>query len=174
MLTLLRILMTPVVIVLLLDGRLVEGLAVFVMAGITDGLDGFIARYFHMRTRLGAYLDPLADKLLLMSSLTCLAWMGMVPVWLAVVVVGRDVAVMLGVVTLGIFSGAPEINPSFGSKISTLLQLITVTCVLASPIYALSHNIMRGLYLITALFCGGSGLVYVARGIHMLEDHERK
>ena len=99
-LTLIRILLTPLLIWLLLDYRLGQALLVFIVAGITDGLDGLIARLFHQKSKLGAYLDPLADKLLLVSSFILLAHLGLIPNWVAVITVSRDMIITLGVVTL--------------------------------------------------------------------------
>src|SRR5206468_3721979 len=92
----LRIVAIPLFLILLEDFRYGEALAVFVAAGITDGLDGAIARLTHTKTTLGAYLDPAADKLLLLSAFIALGFMHAVPRWLAVVVISRDVVIVLG------------------------------------------------------------------------------
>ena len=86
----------PVFLILLTDLRYREALAVFVAAGITDALDGAIARLTHTKTTLGAYLDPAADKLLLMSAFVTLAFMQVVPTWLTVIVLSRDVMLVVG------------------------------------------------------------------------------
>ncbi|RLA89883.1 MAG: CDP-diacylglycerol--glycerol-3-phosphate 3-phosphatidyltransferase, partial [Deltaproteobacteria bacterium] len=93
-LTILRILLTPVLVILLLEGRLSEALFVFIIAGVTDALDGLIARLYKQKTRLGAFLDPLADKLLLVTTYVILAVQGLVPSWLTVIVLSRDVLIV--------------------------------------------------------------------------------
>ncbi len=94
-LTILRVLLTPVLVILLLEERLSEALFVFIIAGVTDGLDGLIARLYKQKSRLGAFLDPLADKILLVTTYVILAVQGLVPSWLTVIVLSRDVLIVL-------------------------------------------------------------------------------
>src|SRR5512142_1236537 len=104
-LTILRILMVPAITVLLLYRQLVAGLALFVLAGITDGLDGFVARTRGQKSSLGMVLDPLADKLLLTSTLVVLTILKELPRWLTVIVVSRDVILIGGSCILYMFVG---------------------------------------------------------------------
>ncbi|MCX5833093.1 MAG: CDP-alcohol phosphatidyltransferase family protein, partial [Deltaproteobacteria bacterium] len=90
LLTLLRILLVPVFVILLIQGLFLKALLVFVVAGLTDAMDGFIARVLHQKTVLGLYLDPLADKALIITSFVTLSVMGLIPPWLAVLVISRD------------------------------------------------------------------------------------
>ena len=154
-LTLMRILLTPLLVWLLLDGKLKQALAVFLIAGLTDGLDGLIARVFNQKTKLGAYLDPVADKLLLVSSLILLGRLGLVPVWLVIITVSRDVIIILGLLLLWFLQVPVEIKPAVMSKATTLLQLVTVLAVLGSP-YVLLHPLSYSiLFALTAVLTRG-------------------
>ncbi len=98
LITIARILMVPLTVWLIITGRHELAFFVFILAGISDGVDGFIAKRFDMRTTLGAYLDPLADKLLLMSIYVTLGILDQLPAWLAILVVSRDLLIVGGVV----------------------------------------------------------------------------
>lgn len=169
LLTLARILLTPLLVWLLLDNRLGQALVVFFVAGITDGLDGLIARLFHQKTRLGAYLDPLADKLLLVSSFILLSHLQLVPTWLAVVAVSRDAIIVLGILTLMFHQVRVEINPSLLSKMTTLVQILTVLLTLARPYLALPAWSYPFLYWSIALLCLATGFQYILRGNRLWE-----
>ena len=135
-LTLLRLLAIPVFLILLVDFRYREALGVFVAAGVTDALDGAIARLTHTKTTLGAYLDPAADKLLLMSAFVALAFLQQVPGWLVVIVLSRDVMLVVGYFLLFTMTQhAMEVRPSVAGKLSTFLQLSAVAVVLVSRVY---------------------------------------
>ncbi|GLI34146.1 CDP-alcohol phosphatidyltransferase family protein [Desulforhabdus amnigena] len=168
-LTLGRILLTPLLIWLLLDGNLKQALFVFFIAGMTDGLDGLIARLFHQKSKLGAYLDPLADKLLLVSSFILLGHLGLVPDWLVIVTVSRDIMIVLGLMTLIFHEVSVEIRPSFFSKITTLMQLVTILAVMGSPYASLPEWGYSILFFATAFFSVGSGIHYILIGISLLE-----
>ncbi|MDY0040918.1 MAG: CDP-alcohol phosphatidyltransferase family protein [Desulforhabdus sp.] len=168
-LTLIRIFLTPVIVWLLLDARLNYALVVFFIAGLTDGLDGLIARVFHQKTKLGAYLDPLADKLLLVSSFILLGHLGLVPIWLSVIIVSRDALILLGLMTLMFHNVAVEIKPSITSKLTTLLQLLTVLVVLSSSYHSLPRWVYSILFLFAATFSIASGLQYVLKGLQLLD-----
>ena len=94
--TLIRILIVPIVIIFLLKEKLFYGLIAFIIAGVSDGLDGFIARAFNKKTKIGAYLDPVADKLLIISSFVGLAVLKIIPSWLTVIVLTRDFLIVIG------------------------------------------------------------------------------
>ena len=106
-LTLLRILAIPVFLIFLTDRQFGTALVIFVLAGITDSLDGAIARITNTRTTLGAYMDPLADKMLILSGFVALALMDSVPRWLTVVVISRDVIILLGYLSLFLLTQQP-------------------------------------------------------------------
>jgi cardiolipin synthase (CMP-forming) len=130
-LTLARLCAVPLVIVAIVQGQFVAAFLLFAAAGITDALDGFIAKRFDMRSDLGALLDPLADKALLVSIFIALAIERSIPVWLAVIVVSRDIMIV-GAVILAWFSDKPlEIAPSKISKVNTAAQIGFAAFVLA-------------------------------------------
>lgn len=170
LLTLLRILLTPYLVWLLLRGLLDHALAVFFLAGVTDGLDGLIARLFHQKSKLGAYLDPLADKLLLVSSFLLLGHLGLVPMWLVVIAVSRDAMILLGLLTMMFHHIPLEIKPSLLSKFTTLLQLFVVLLALASPHLALPSWTYHGLFFVTGIATVGSGFQYILRGLFLFEN----
>lgn len=176
-LTLLRILLTPVIIWLLLDRRLSQALLVFILAGLTDALDGLIARVFHQKSRLGAYLDPLADKLLLVSCFILLGRLQLLPNWLVVVAVSRDAIILLGIATLMLHQIRVHIRPSVLSKLTTLMQLLTVLVMLSSAYMKLPRWGYVIMFAVTAAATVASGLHYMLTGIQLWEgqrnsDHD--
>ena len=167
-LTLLRIVAIPVFLIFLTDGRFGAALLVFVLAGVTDSLDGAIARLTNTRTTLGAYMDPLADKMLLLSTFVVLAVMEAVPPWLTVVVITRDVLILGGYLMLFLMTQRTmEVRPSAASKASTFFQLLTLSLVLLSlwrP-ESVSSLALLGVFGVTAALTTVSGVQYVARGL---------
>jgi cardiolipin synthase len=134
-LTLMRLALVPAFVILVLYGRMGWALAAFVTAGITDGLDGLIARWTNSRTALGAFLDPMADKLLLVSAFVVLSLPGIglvnrIPVWLTVLVISRDVAIVATVAIVSLTLGPRTFPPSVYGKIATALYIVTIAVVL--------------------------------------------
>lgn len=130
-LTLLRILLVPVIIWAIAQGEMGLALAIFVIAGVTDAIDGYIAKTFDMKTELGSYLDPLADKTLLVSIYVSLAIFGFIPPWIAILVVSRDVMIV-GAVMLSYLMDKPlPIHPLYVSKANTAAQIVFAALVLA-------------------------------------------
>lgn len=171
LLTLSRILMTPVFVWLVLEGRLTSALMIFFVAGMTDAADGFIARFFNQKSRLGAHMDPLADKTLLVTSFIVLCYMGLIPIWLVIITVGRDLMIVTGVCTL-YFSGVKlEMHPLAASKATTFFQLLTIFMVLGSELAPLHASIYTALFLVTAGFSVYSGRRYFAIGRRLLMEH---
>jgi cardiolipin synthase len=174
-LTLLRIVGIPIFLILLEDGRHREALIVFVTAGLTDGLDGAIARLTHTKTTLGAYLDPAADKLLLVSSFIALGFMHEVPRWLVVVVLSRDVVIVCGYVLLFMLTHRTmEVRPSLGGKLSTFCQLLAVSIVLVSldQPSLVSSAVEQSIFLVTGMVSATAGLQYMYRGLAWLQQAE--
>lgn len=130
LLTLLRFLLVPPVAWLILAEAYDSALLLFVLAGASDALDGFLARRFAWTSRLGALLDPLADKLLLVVSCLCLSWVGLIPGWLALVVLARDMLIVAGAVCYRWRVGSLTISPSRLGKLSTFLQTALVSVAL--------------------------------------------
>ncbi|KAB0269504.1 CDP-alcohol phosphatidyltransferase family protein [Microvirga brassicacearum] len=131
LITIARLIMVPIVIVMILQGRWVAAFAVFVLAGLSDAVDGFIARQFNMRSEFGAHLDPIADKALLVSIYVTLAIVGSVPAWLAIVVVARDMMIVAAIMLSWVMSRPVEIKPLFISKLSTAAQICFAAFALA-------------------------------------------
>jgi cardiolipin synthase len=128
LITLLRIGAIPLFLILLTDKQYTEALIVFAIAAATDSLDGAIARLTNSRTVLGSYIDPLADKLLLVSSFLILTYLGFIPHWLAILVISRDVIILFGFLVLFMITGRSiVIRPTLIGKASTFFQLLTVT-----------------------------------------------
>src|SRR4030043_2236531 len=115
-LTLARVLMIPFFVIFIINERFGWALITFIIAGITDGIDGLIARITHQRTELGAYLDPIADKLLLSAAFITLAIIEILPSWLAVIVVTRDLIILTGLFVMILTNYRPKIHPSLVSK----------------------------------------------------------
>ena len=168
-LTVLRILIAPVFVILLL--RELHGLALlaFVLAGVSDGLDGLIARMYNQRSDLGAVLDPIADKLLLSTAYVSLGVLGHIPGWLAVVVISRDVLIVTGIAVLSFCRIDFEIRPSRISKWTTAAQILTIGVALLNfqlPVARLLHALCWATALMTVL----SGLHYTYLGLGILQS----
>ena len=121
---------------LLLDERYLAGLVLLAIAGLSDALDGALARKFSWASSFGAYADPLADKLLVCTMFVILVWQGHVPLWLAAVAISRDVIIMVGAVTYGFVIERVELNPSFISKLNTAMQITLLILVLVGLVPA--------------------------------------
>jgi len=169
-LTLIRILLVPLFVIYLMKDMFFSALIIFAIAGISDGLDGFIARYFNQRTELGAYLDPIADKLLITSAFVSLAVMKIIPGWLAVIVISRDVLILLGIAIFSITDISVDIKPSFVSKCTTVAQLVTVAFVLLNEAVLSTVIVKYFLYWLTAGISILSGLHYIYRGMNILQQ----
>jgi cardiolipin synthase len=170
-LTVVRILTIPGFLILLVNGHSTAALIVFVAGGLTDALDGAIARLTNTKTELGAVLDPLADKLLLLSSFCVLAFMERVPNWLVIIVIMRDVILLTGYFTLFMVSGdRMAVRPSVIGKATTFLQLFSVTIVLVGFAWpeSTSPGFRSALFTLTGVATAVSGVQYVARGLRWL------
>ncbi len=125
-LTLLRIIAVPACLILVSNRHYSAGLVLFLAAGITDTVDGVIARLMDSKSDLGATMDPLADKLLLVSSFVMMTWLGVVPPWLLILVLTRDVVILMGYLVIYFFSTPIEIAPSFVGKLNTFNEMFTI------------------------------------------------
>ena len=171
LLTLLRIILVPVIVIFLIQDEYVKALITFTAAGLTDALDGTLARLLNKQTALGAFLDPLADKVLLSTSFIALAIFHLIPGWLTVIVISRDLIILIGILTLTMMSVSYEIKPVFVSKITTALQIATVFFALllkSFTIGTLSYDVIKIFSWLTASFTVISGLVYIFKGISFL------
>lgn len=169
-LTLGRILLTPLFVIFLLKNLLSFALLVFTIAAISDALDGLFARYFNQHTEFGAYLDPIADKLLLISAFVSLAILKIVPGWLTVIVISRDILILLGVTIFAMTDINFDVRPSIASKCTTVAQLSTVFLVLLNPKLPHFYMIQWSLYWLTAGLTIISGLHYIYIGMNIIQD----
>ena len=130
LLTLLRIGASPVLILLLKEHAYDAAFLVFILAGISDGLDGYIAKKFGFVSKLGAILDPLADKILIISAFVMLTLLDYLPFWLLLTVGFRDLLIIGGCIVMVALSGSVQMKPSRVSKLNTVVQLVLITCVI--------------------------------------------
>jgi len=162
LISILRILLVVPVVVLLLDEQYQWALVLFFVAGASDGLDGFLARHFHWQSHLGGILDPLADKLLLVSVYLCLGWLGALPVLLVALVLLRDLVIVGGAVAYHLRVEKLEARPTLVSKLNTLMQILLVLAVMADlGVYRLPAGLVQGLIWAVAITTTLSGLDYV-------------
>ncbi|MEZ0170267.1 CDP-alcohol phosphatidyltransferase family protein [Microvirga sp. TS319] len=133
--TIARLVMVPIVIVMIMQERWAAAFILFVVAGVSDAVDGFIARHFDMRSEFGAYIDPLADKSLLVSIYVSLAIVGAIPSWLAIIVVSRDAMIVSAVLLSWVMSRPVEIKPIMVSKLNTAAQIGFAAFALAANAY---------------------------------------
>ena len=183
--TVFRILLVPAFVVQLLyyyesgvDRDRTFALVIFMVAAVLDGVDGYIARRYHQRSELGAVLDPLADKMLLLSAICLLsinkdAWVprlggdqGWIPTWLTAVVVSRDVILVLGLAVIYFTTGKLKVVPRFIGKISTVMQFALVVWTLQKW----DANLMFYLALATAMVTATSGIIYVRDGMKAISQ----
>lgn len=159
--TLARLFLVPVLILVLKDENYRLALLVFLVAGISDALDGYIAKKFNFVSQFGAVLDPVADKLLLVSAYIMLSLIGHVPFWLVVVIVSRDLFIVGGYVVVTSLMGAVTMNPSMLSKLNTLMQIVLVIAILADHAAGQDHQtILTGLIYIVLATTIASGIHY--------------
>jgi cardiolipin synthase len=165
LITLTRILLTPLFIIFLIQGRYHKALLIFALAGVSDLADGIIARTWKQKSRLGAYLDPLADKLLMSASFVTLSISHLIPSWLTVVVISRDVVLGLGSLILKLADYPLVIQPSLAGKWTTTLQLITVGLVLLEKLVPFPYGILMVFFYVTGALTIVSGIQYTLRGL---------
>ncbi len=134
LITVVRILLVVPVAWTLLQQQFLYALVLFFIAGVSDGLDGFLAKQFGWSSRLGAILDPLADKALLVTCYAALAWVKLIPVWLLVLVVIRDLVIIAGAVIYNFRIERLEADPTLISKLNTVLQILLVLVVITQQL----------------------------------------
>lgn len=164
-LTVLRILLVPVFVGFLVYELYDYALITLLVAALTDGLDGSIARLANQRTLIGAYLDPIADKILLMSAFVTLSVLHLVPVWTVILVVSRDVILLAGTLIARLTESNVDVSPTILGKGATLVQLLYVIGVVAVHTQYIDNLILTPLLLLMAVLTASSGLHYVYRGV---------
>jgi cardiolipin synthase len=162
LITLSRIAAAPVLILMLKDREYGAALAVFLAAGLSDALDGWIAKRYHYTTRFGAILDPIADKILLISSYVMLMLLDHLPFWLVLTVVFRDLLIVGGYLVYASLIGTVQMRPSLLSKFNTLAQILLVLAVLVDAVVSFGVPLLLdGLIYIVFATTVASGVHYV-------------
>lgn len=179
LLTFLRMALIPVFASMLFYGHYKLGLAFFVIAGISDGIDGFLARRFGQESELGTIIDPIADKLLMTTAFVILSLPNVlpqvrhlpVPFWVTVTVIGRDILILMVAMAITMFTGFRGFKPSFWGKLSTLVQVLAVTLILFSAVTGFSFYLPTT-YTITTLLAFVSGVHYVFQVARLMREEE--
>lgn len=176
LLTLLRMLLIPVFVSLLVYQRPTGAFLIFCLASFTDALDGYVARHRGSQSRLGAFLDPMADKLLLTTSFITLTYLhpDLLPFWITVIVISRDILMVLGAVLIHMAGGQVYPTPTMLGKVSTAFQMATVLAVLVTLAFAMGAGIKTWLVWLTAVFTVSSGLQYLYKSTKLLNQPTEK
>ena len=171
-LTIFRMALIPVFVSLLFYQKFLFALAIFVIAGITDGLDGLLARRFHQQSPLGRILDPIADKMMLVTSFIVLSMKGVyptpipkhlpIPFWVTITVLSRDVFILVGAAAINMVTGFRAFQPSLPGKISTVVQIVSLAVVML----AAQTRVGTGYYLPT-IYASVFALALIS-GIHYI------
>ena len=164
-LSLLRILLVAPFLIAIIYHHFPLALALFVAAGLSDALDGYLARHLAQKTVLGTFLDPLGDRLLTSVAFVALGIQGFLPPWLAVIVVAKDLYVALGAAVLHFSGNLPVAEPSFFGKLTTLLQLLTIGLALLSAFATVNTLLLEVLFFATGLVTTITCVHYILRGI---------
>jgi cardiolipin synthase (CMP-forming) len=177
-LTVLRLILIPVFVTALYYQRFSWALAVFLVAAVTDGLDGLVARSFNQKTQLGEILDPMADKLLLVTAFVILSLPRFtltdpIPFWLTVVVISRDAIIVLGAAVINMTTGFSRFRPSIPGKFNTLVQIVMIVFFLVANAFGLLAEYLPVAYYATLAMAVFSGLHYIAHINRLMsEDQE--
>lgn len=148
----------------------------FAVAAICDGVDGYVARTYHQTSELGTILDPLADKLLLVSAIVVLSCdhagrLGQIPLWLTGIIIGRDVVLAMGAIVIRSVVGKLTVRPRLSGKIATVFQMIVVVWLLLRWDFDLNPQWIKIFTLAAGIFTGVSGWFYVWDGMKQLGEH---
>jgi cardiolipin synthase len=167
-LTLFRILLVPAFLIAVIYGRLAAALILFITAGITDLLDGVLARRYGHETILGSFLDPVADKLLMTVSFISLAVIGLLPPWLGVLAVSKDLFVVIGMAVLYFSGQLVAAVPTLWGKQTTFLQIVTLGLALLFAVIEVDPRVLGPLFILTGAVTAFSGLHYIISGLRSL------
>ncbi len=174
LITSLRILLVPPFLWLLLQERYEIALLLFVMAGVSDALDGFLAKRFGWTSEFGGILDPIADKLLLVGALLALGWLKELPIWLVALAILRDVIIITGAVSYHLMIERVQASPLLISKLNTLSQLVLVFIIIVHyGLFTLPSWLVSALIYLTALMTVASGAAYVWQWGRLAWQHSR-
>ena len=172
LITLLRFALVPAIAYAMIRGEMAWAMAGFIVAGLSDGVDGFVARQFNQRSELGAYLDPLADKLLLVTVFVALGLMGELPLWLVMLAVSRDGLIMGAVLLSTIMQHPVEMRPLLVSKANTAVQIALAAWVLIELTFQTGPGSVRyWLIVLSALLTAGSAAAYFATWLRHMSGY---
>jgi len=167
-----RLIIVPLVIMMIVQGSWDIAFLLFVIAGVSDAVDGFLARRYNMGSELGAYLDPLADKALLVSMYLTLSIVGIIPAWVAILVISRDILIVSAVILSWLLENPVEIRPFLVSKLNTFAQIAFAAALLAAKAFDVTLGMwfLISMWTIAALTLASAGayLAYWVR--HMAGD----
>ena len=171
--TLLRLALTPFFVLAIVSGDHGLALGIFIAAGISDALDGLVARLLAMRSPLGTYLDPIADKLLLVTAYVFLTLpmpgSVTIPLWLTVMALSRDFLIVLVALLLYLGAGVREFPPSLWGKVTTFFHVVTVALVLIANVTPLPEMVLLTCFYVALSFTVISGVDYIRRAAKQLE-----
>jgi cardiolipin synthase len=172
LITVTRILLVPLIIWLIVSDAYGAAFLVFILAGASDAVDGFLAKRYGLTTEIGAYLDPLADKLLLVSIYLALGVRAALPAWLVILVVSRDVLIVAAVLLAWIVDRPVEVQPVTVSKVNTVCQIVLAGFTLAAlgAGFAAQPAILAGSLIVAALTVG-SGAIYIQAWLRHMANH---
>ena len=174
-LTMLRMALVPFLALCLVYNRVGIAILIFIAAGVTDMLDGLLARRYGQQTTLGVFLDPIADKLLLATSFTLLSLKGLslavsIPLWLTISVIGRDVLLVLGALVFNLTVGNKVFHPSWLGKSTTVVQLLLIMMVLVSNYFGKTVPLLDIVIFLTLALTLASGAHYMIQGMRMTAE----
>lgn len=169
-LTVVRIVLIPAFVTLLVYRRPTAALVVFLLASLTDMLDGYFARVRGTQTRLGAFLDPMADKLLLTASFITLTYLKVIPFWITAVVISRDLVLVLGAALIHVAGGTIFPAPTWLGKASTFFQMLTVLAAMLAAYVFKVPALAKPFFWTTAGFTAGSGIQYLYKGAKLVNN----
>ncbi|QND52558.1 CDP-alcohol phosphatidyltransferase family protein [Phyllobacterium sp. 628] len=172
--TIFRFILVPFIVMALLSNYVGAALIGFIVAGVSDGVDGYIARRYDQRSELGAYLDPIADKLLLVTLFVVLGFLKELPVWLVVIVVSRDILIIGAVLLSTVMANPVEMRPLLVSKANTALQILLVVFTLADMRFEFSFGDGRMILVwVVALLTAASATAYLLAWTKHMAGYEQ-
>lgn len=170
-----RILLVPFTVWLIISGEFALAFAAFVVAGVSDGVDGYIARKFNQRSELGAYLDPIADKALLVCIYISLGFLKFLPAWLVILVVTRDVLIVGAVILAWVVNKPMPVAPSMMSKVNTAGQIVLAGVVLGLlGLRASLDPLVYTGFALVAVLTFGSGALYMRDWLHHMANGKQE
>lgn len=171
LITLLRVFLVPLIVLAMLSDEMMVAFLVFMLAGLSDAVDGTVARYFDQQSEFGTILDPIADKLMLVSVFIVLTQLGHIPLWLTILIVSRDVLIISGVLLAFFMERDVTIRPLWVSKANTLSQIVLAGLTLGLLAFALEWpQTQMVLELVTGILTTASAAAYVGQGLKVFSS----